>query len=71
MNVKELIEALQKMPPDARVFRGWTESGHGKEGYTLFDIDPEDLVYRERVWSFGNNTPRPPSEEKNVVIFEG
>jgi hypothetical protein len=70
MNVKELIERLQKMPQDAEVCLGFQETGHGKEGFMLFEITPEDFNYHESVWSFGNASPRPPSEQKHVVIFE-
>ena len=76
MNVKELIERLQELPQDAKVCfgipeRNYTASGHvDKDGYMLFEIDREDFNYRESVWSFGNNSPRPPSEQKHVVIFE-
>ena len=70
MKVKDFIDILQTMPKDADFLYGYAESGHGKHGYTLFDPDDHEVLYKESVWSFGNNTPRPPGEHKHVVILD-
>lgn len=68
MTVSELIEKLKAMPGDAEIFYGYSEGTAGDPpGFTMFDFVPNHYPV---VRSYGNASPRPPREHKNVVVFE-
>jgi hypothetical protein len=66
MTNKELIELLKQMPEDAKVCIGIAELN----GFMLFDFQKDDILYKDKVDSYGNATPRPPSSEENVIVIE-
>jgi hypothetical protein len=70
MTNKELIEILQSLPLDAEVCRGYTEGTKDKPGWTLFDLDVEDIKHHNEVWAYGNASPKPPTIQKNVIIID-
>jgi hypothetical protein len=71
MTKKELLVLLEKFPDDAEVFIGYQEgTDTAKSGWTMFDIDEEEVQYLDHYWSYGNCSPRPPREKQNAIVIE-